>query len=293
MPVLVNVRAGRRTERALQPLRDILNRAGVLTDIQAIEPERLARALGRLVAAHTPVVAVAGGDGSLRTAANVLAGTTTALGVIPLGTLNHFARRIGVPDPPTAARTLRAGRLARVSLGIVGAHVFLNTATFGEYGRVVHRRERLRRLIGKWPGALLGLGEVVLRSRRLQAVIETPTTALQRATPLLWVGIGRESFPRALDDPRLGADELEVVVLRPCGRLEMMRVMAVTFRDAWRGRRSEPTGAIELLHTRSLLVRSDAARIDATLDGELHAFEPPVFVAVQENALRVLVPPDA
>ncbi len=91
------------------------------------------------------VVAAMGGDGTVNAVAGALAGTPTPLLVLPAGTLNHFARDLGLPlDPAEAALLVRDGVRREVDVGEVNGHVFVNNSSIGAYPLTVALRERLQ-----------------------------------------------------------------------------------------------------------------------------------------------------
>ena len=107
-------------------------------DVRLTPPERLAVALRRAVSAGEPRVLVAGGDGTIASAAAILTGSDTALAVLPGGTLNHFARNYGIPtDLEDALKVATGGRETRVDVGYVNERLFFNTSSVGAYVRFV------------------------------------------------------------------------------------------------------------------------------------------------------------
>lgn len=290
LPVLLNPRAGRADPDLPRRIAAALARAGRAAEVREVDPARLGEEVSRAAARGAPVVAVGGGDGSLLSAAQVLAGGRAALLPLPTGTLNHFARRLDVVDLETAVDALVGGRTVRVPLGTVGERVFLNTATFGVYAEVVRRRERLRPWLSKWPAAALALLLWLARLRRLEVEIEVDGERLRRLTPLVWVGIGYGSFPRvheSLEGPR--GSTLEIVVLRPRGRLGILALLPRLLVERERPVRHP---ALEVLHARSLTIRAPRS-VGITLDGEVMRLPPPLRVAIREDALRVVVPDPA
>lgn len=289
-PVLVNRRAGLGERDVAAELSAILNDLGVPAAVRAVEPSLLGEAVERHAREGAAVVGVAGGDGTLLTAAAALAGGEAALAPIPTGTLNHFARRLGLADLVSGARSLAGGRIASTPMGVMDDRLFLNTATFGLYADVVRRRERLRRRLTKWPAAGVAILTTLLRRREIEITLLVDGKCLRRRTLLVWVGVGWGSFPRVHQAPeRRGGAELEVVILRPGTRfglfaLLMRSVLMLRGRD---GPVDDP--ALEVLHGRHVLLHADR-RIGVTLDGEPLRCEPPILVALQEDALRVLVP---
>src|SRR6266511_4943051 len=91
-------------------------------------------------------IVAAGGDGTINAVASALVGTDTPLGILPLGTLNHFAKDLRIPlDLESAARTIIARRMIRVDVGEVNGRIFLNNSSLGIYPRIVEAREEHRR----------------------------------------------------------------------------------------------------------------------------------------------------
>ena len=92
-----------------------------------------------------PLLIVGGGDGTISAAAGALAGTGTALGILPLGTLNHFARDLGIPlDLDEAALTIARGKERRVDVAEMNGRTFINNSAVGLYPLMVIDRERSR-----------------------------------------------------------------------------------------------------------------------------------------------------
>ena len=90
--------------------------------------EMIARAR-RAVADGAPVVVAGGGDGTINAVASALVGSQTRLGVLPLGTLNHFAKDMNIPlDLDAAVANAVRGKTARVDVGEVNGRIFLNNS---------------------------------------------------------------------------------------------------------------------------------------------------------------------
>ncbi len=104
---------------------------------------------------------IAGGDGSVGAAASIAAEARKPLFVVPAGTLNHFARDLGVDSVAEAARAVLEGTAISVDRGVIDGRTFLNTASFGTYAEVVDARESIERRIGKWPALAVALARVL------------------------------------------------------------------------------------------------------------------------------------
>lgn len=288
VPVFLNTAAGLKGLDATA----LERRLGTdIATVRAVEPAAFTTEIRAAVARGASVVGVAGGDGTMRAAAGILAGSTTVLACIPTGTLNYFARRVGINDIEDAAAALRAGNVHVMSVGTVQDTVFLNTLTFGEYSRIVRMRERYRTYIGKWPAALVAFVIAVLSLRRIRVRLSVEDAMMTRTTPFVWVGVGWGSFPRVHESlERRSMPDLEVAVLRSSTAASGL---AFLLRLALRLiRRQLPVRdrALEVRHTRELTLDS-RHRIDATADGEVLRLRAPVHVGVQDDALHVLTGP--
>ncbi|GAA1337643.1 bifunctional phosphatase PAP2/diacylglycerol kinase family protein [Catellatospora bangladeshensis] len=133
-----------------------------IDDLDAVLTDHDPRALG-----------VAGGDGSVAAVAALAAANRLPLVLIPAGTLNHFARDVGITGLGDAARAVAAGDGALVDLAAVtvdgeGPRWFVNTASLGGYPDMVRLRERLQDRWGKWPAAGIAMAQVLRTSRPLR-----------------------------------------------------------------------------------------------------------------------------
>jgi len=290
IPVFYNPRSGLGGQEDTDPLAEALRDAGVPADPRAIPPVGLSAAITAAVADGAAVIGVSGGDGTLLTAANALAGSTAVLAPFPAGTLNHFARRLGLEDLPVAARAIAAGDTVQVPLGVMDDRFFLTPATFGLYADVVRRRERWRPLLRKWPAAAVAFFQTLAGMRELSISMEVEGKQITCETPLVWVGVGWGSFPFVHESPDERAlPDLEIVIMQPGSRIGaffLMLRMLVALRDKDR-LREDP--ALRFLHARQLVIHA-RRHVGVTLDGEVMRCDSPIYVGIQEGALSVRVP---
>ncbi len=260
-------------------------------DVRLTPPEKLATALRRAVSAGETRVLIAGGDGTIASAAAALAGTTTALAVFPAGTLDHFARDYGIPsDPEEALRVATDGRVIDVDVGYVNDRLFINTSSVGAYVRFVETRDRLERFLGYWAASLVAGLRVLggLRSARVTVEVEGEKRAY--TAPLAFIAVGE----RTLTPPGVGrlAGEpgraLHVVI--PRGRRQARR-FARAFSRIDRGMAADGhrLGLDSALVDR---VRLDLSRhtVKVALDGEITRQRTPLEYRLERGALRVVVP---
>jgi diacylglycerol kinase family enzyme len=291
LPVLINARAGSRRGADLRRVARALADHRVQAVVEAVEPHDLAAALQRL--AGRPAVGVAGGDGTLRTAARALAGTGTALVPFPTGTLNHFARRLGIDTIEAAAQAFKAsglpaGGVRMLPVGRANDHVFLNTAVVGGYAALVELRQRLQPFLTKWPAAALASAILFLRWPRFRLAVRGPEGALHANTPMFWVGVGSGSFPAVHESAMPESEEtLEAVIMPGAGRRRGVALTVALLRERL-GDDSAVQAAADVV--RAPWFEVDASgRLPIVLDGEARWLRGPVRIRLEPAALRVVV----
>jgi len=162
--VVVNVSAGAGAgARADELERELLDRLPDARVVQ-VDGERFEDAL-HAAAAEATVLGVAGGDGSVNTAAGVALEAGLPLAVVPGGTLNHFAAELGVHGVDELAEAVRRGHGVDVTVGSAAATgdglYFLNTFALGVYPELVRERERREAVLGKWPAMVIAMARVL------------------------------------------------------------------------------------------------------------------------------------
>jgi undecaprenyl-diphosphatase len=125
------------------------------------DPSRLPDELERLARSGVRALGVAGGDGSINTAAGVALQHRLPLVVVPAGTLNHLARDLGVESIDDAVTAVTSGSAIEIDVGRIAGRAFLNTASFGSYVEIVDAREQLQERIGKWPALAVAVARVL------------------------------------------------------------------------------------------------------------------------------------
>ncbi|GAA4486821.1 bifunctional phosphatase PAP2/diacylglycerol kinase family protein [Actinoallomurus oryzae] len=133
--------------------------------------EDLGKALGD-AADRATVLGVCGGDGTINAGAEVALDRGLPLLVIPGGTLNHFARAIGLETAKDAVEAYRSGAVIRVDVARAGRRVFLNTASFGAYTELVDLRRRMESRLGKWPALAVAAIRVLRHTEPTEVYVE-------------------------------------------------------------------------------------------------------------------------
>jgi diacylglycerol kinase family enzyme len=236
-------------------------------------------------------IVAGGGDGTIAAVAQHLVGTPRALGVLPLGTLNHFAKDLRIPlDLESAARNICEGRVARVDVGEVNGQVFVNNSSLGLYPRIVRRREKLqaRDRIGKWRAFFRAALAVLRRYPFLRVRLKADGQEIVRETPFVMIGNNEyqmESFPFGARTC-LDAGCLSLYVAHRTGRLGLLWLAV----RALFGRLRQAKD-FDALRAQEIIVETRRPkRLPVATDGEVNVIRTPLRYRVLPGALRVIVP---
>lgn len=289
--LVVNGRS-RRSPPSLARLEASIFRQGIrlLSSALVLDPGRLTAALQRALAAGPDLLIVGGGDGTMASAVRLLAYQDLALGVLPLGTTNNFARSLALPlTLERAIETIGSGRVVDVDLGRVETagdeRLFANLASLGLSVEVAqHTPHVLKRRIGRAAYALTA-ARMLPGHRALQASVTTPhgtdtfwTHQLNIANGRFHAGsvIARDA---SIDDHQLVAYRL--------GDDRRLRLSLAVTAQILRGTRRQLAAAPFLVTPWATIVTEPPVPID--VDGEIHGVTPAAFSTAAE-ALRVIVP---
>lgn len=199
--------------------------------LQALAVQKLADAIAVEAAKRTPRVLVCGGDGTIATAIAAAADTPVDIAVFPGGTLNHFARDLGLPlDNARAVLDIAAtGGTTPVDLGYVNGRAILNTSSVGDYVDFVRHREAGRRWLGYPLASLFAALPLWIRPRSVVAEIRSEQGSWHRyRTPLIFVAVGERVLQRHAMGQRVrgGVRSFHVFVINEQAR---RRLGAVAF----------------------------------------------------------------
>jgi diacylglycerol kinase family enzyme len=295
---LVNETAGTAERQSSDALRDALaaafKRQEISADLELLPSARIGtaaeRARERAVAGEIDAVVVGGGDGTISTVARVLAGTGIPLGVLPLGTLNHFAKDLGIPlEIDGAVEVIGRANARPVDVAQVNGQVFVNNSSIGIYPYMVLDRERRRSKHGqaKWVATILAVFRTLryLPRRRLSIRAEGWTEPCR--TPCLFVG--NNAYGLAASSlgkrERLDQGELCLYVARQGSRLALLWLALKSALDL-----VDETRDLRAMRVNSAEINSRTSRLLVAMDGEVSIQRPPLHYRTRRGALKVFVP---
>jgi diacylglycerol kinase family enzyme len=292
MAIVLNPASGvTHRPRLREEVEELFSEAGIDVRIrQLTDPRGAAPAARVALDAHPEAVVAGGGDGTVSAVAAALAGTSTALGVLPLGTLNHFAKDAGIPlDLREAVQTVAARHSRRVDVARVNDRVFINNSSIGVYPSFVASRERLRQQgHSKWASFALATAEVLRRDAEVAVRLEGDLARIGARTPFVFVG-NNEYFAEGLKlggRTRLDAGRLHAYFAPPVRTRHLPKLFAqALFGYARRDHALQSVAGTELWVDTPL-----APTIMVACDGELLTLATPLHYRSWPGALAVLVP---
>lgn len=239
------------------------------------------------------VLLVGGGDGTVSSAAAELMNGRVALGILPAGTMNLFARTLQIPLAlPQAIAALAEGRIIDVDIATVNGKPFVHQFAVGMHARIVRMRDRLN--YGSRLGKMLASTRAILTTLRrlpiveLEVDIDGETRRLK--TPALAVSnnfYGEGHLPYA-DDPQGG--ELGIYICQTTDQVAVARLTLAILFGSWRNNPS-----LAVYRSRRIVVdyRHKRRQNRAVRDGELEDVSLKSEIILHPRALKALVPSNA
>ena len=278
-------------EKATAAVREALSGADIDCDIELVDGAAIVEQARASAERGDPLLIVGGGDGSVSAAAGALAGTETRLGILLLGTLNHFARDLGIPlELEEAAAAIAAGAERRVDVAEVNGRPFINNAAIGLYPLMVLDRQTQQSRLGR--SKRLAVVVASLRTMwnfhawRLRLTADAGEERVE--TPLLFVGNNEYqlTLPAAGRRNSLEDGKLSVLVMRSKSLPGFLAATARALIGRQRDDDMEDLGGVK-----QLKVDSTRRRLMIGIDGETAMLETPLTFRIRPRALGVIAPP--
>jgi len=289
--VIINAGAGgaQLTDQVTQELHEAFSTAGMNVQLMQAHNGTEIRNLTEKAMRRNPALVVAGGgDGTLNAVASLLAGTKTALGILPLGTLNHFAKDLRIPlDIGDACRLIAKGHTVAVDVGEVNGRIFVNNSSIGLYPHIVHRRDRQQHRLsrGKWHAMFWATLAVLRRSPFLDVRVCLDDVRTERRVPFVFIGNNEyemEGFSIGMRK-RLDCGRLSLYMTHRHGRWALL---ALALR-ALTGRLRQ-TADFDAVSAHTIRIETRRKRLLVATDGEVTVMQSPLDYRSRPGALRVI-----
>lgn len=248
----------------------------------------------KAINSNSATIVVGGGDGTISSVAAKVSKAGKTLGLLPIGTLNHFCKDLAIPmDLTQAIAVIADGYTIKVDLGEVNSRTFVNNSSIGLYPRIVRRRdhqiERIGR--GKWSAALFAAVRVFRRHSFFRVRFEIDGKRFLRKTPFVFVG----NNEYGIDLYNIGSREsltdgtLSAYFLKRSGRWGVLILVLRTLFG-----RLKQWKDFESIKATEITIDVKKKNVMVALDGEVAVMETPLEYRILPKALNVIVPkPDA
>jgi diacylglycerol kinase family enzyme len=267
-----------------------LERYGLRPELSLVEegsePREAAR---RALERGAKTLVAAGGDGTISAVASTLLNSEAILGVLPLGTLNHFAKDLQIPlDIESAVRVLVNGAVTKVDVGEVNGRAFINNSGLGIYPQMVALREKYQRKgWTKWTALFWAAVAALRRMPFLRLRLITADTEVTTLTPMIFIGNNEYEIEgsKAGTRRRIDAGRLFIYAVDASTPTRLIQLSLL----ALLGRLRQAQTFDSLLVVEAW-IETRRRWVKVSLDGEVARLETPLHYRTRPGALRVIVP---
>ncbi|MFW6235913.1 MAG: diacylglycerol/lipid kinase family protein [Desulfovibrionales bacterium] len=293
--VIINAAAGpssrEDTAGMVQDLETIFREHGIDATVRTVEPDRLEATMAQTMETDPPALLIGGGDGTVSTAARILAGTGVPLGILPMGTFNYFARYLGIPlDLKAAAQAIAESHVRDIDLVTVNDRTFISHASIGIYPQYVLQKMLMEKKshMKKIPAIAVGFCKAFFRFPVLTMNVNDDGEKTVYTTPFLLIGNSEGAL-----DPFMINDDLEefqdkrfvLYVSRDSTRTSLLKTVLMTL-----FKKVDIHKAFVVRKMERCTIEIPKKQILVTIDGEVTRLEPPLDFSIVPKALTMFVP---
>ena len=288
---VVNAGSGGGNDDALaERLTALFRSAGADAEIRLARGAEIDAAVQAAVASKPDVIVAGGGDGTVSAVSAGVVGTGIALGVLPLGTLNHFAKDLGLPlDVESAVVAIATGATTRVDVGEVNGRIFVNNSSLGLYPDIVRDRERQQKRLGrgKWPALVWATLAALRRFPFLAVKLSVDGSDHVYRTPFVFIGNNEYRMEGFAIGERDGLDNgrLSLYIAQRPGRARLFQLAIRALFGRLRQARD-----FQVFQAEEIVVESRHRRLRVATDGEVTTMTPPLRYAIRAASLLVVRP---
>jgi YegS/Rv2252/BmrU family lipid kinase len=293
--VIINAAGGSFVENDTLPsIEEAFANAGLEVHVHlAHSGEEISDLAEKAASSDSRTIVGGGGDGTIAVIAKAAYSSRKTLGILPLGTLNHFSKDLGIPqDIAGAAAVIAGGSSRQIDLGELNGQIFINNSSIGLYPRIVRHREAQQERLGrgKWYAAFLAAVRALRRSPFYRVRFSLDEQSFVRKVPFVFVG----NNPYEMDIYNIGSRQdvdrgvLSVYFLHGGGRWGVLKLLfrtVVSRIKQWRD--------FEAIETEAITIDTRKKKIMVALDGEVVMMETPLEYRILPRVLEVLVPSES
>lgn len=293
--IFVNMESGLQNgakEAQIKDLKKIFKHHGAQAKIFKIfDIDKIPNLIKKLGKEGYKTFVAAGGDGTVNALAAAMAHSSLILGVLPMGTLNNFAKTLHIPlDMEKAVKNLLEGKIQKIDVAEVNGKFFVNNSSIGIYpGMVRKRKKEQKNGKHKLLAYIIAAFHVFQRYPLLTLRLTVDNVELTRTTPIVFVGNNIYKLEKKFDlgiRERLDQNVLSVFLTKKVGRLEFMRLFFSTlFGTIYREKK------FDFFATQELRIDGKKTVLNVVTDGEVKTMPTPLHYKIHPEALHVIVPP--
>jgi diacylglycerol kinase family enzyme len=291
--VILNARAGTLIDKGGDDPAGMVDAAfeaaGRPAEVQLCEPDGIGACLDKAVKEGAEAVIVGGGDGTVAMAVARMAGSDTALGILPFGTLNLLAKDIGIPlDLAEAIEALARAKPSEIDLGEINGKPFHTLSGIGFFSEIARAREEVRGLklpLGRYIAVAVSAARALRRARPMKLMLEIDGAPREVDAYALLVTNNAFRGP-GWNRPRLDEGVLEIHIAHDTTLPDKLKAGVDLIADAWR----DNPGIESLTAQRLTVVREGRSRLWVATDGEIGREDAPLDYRIKPRALTVLKP---
>lgn len=283
--IIINKKAGTEgSEEALMKMQKEFQQRNIEFKLHQVEGADIISAAEHSIRSNVDAIVVGGGDGTINSVASKLVGTSTPLGILPMGTFNHFAGDLGLPESIEECVDVIAQKNAQsVDIAEVSGKIFLNNSSIGVYALAVRMRENYQRKLGwtkRWAMVRAAMN-IFNRFPTFTVKLETEKGVYIRKTSFVFVGNNKYTSGKR---ESLKAGVLSIYTAHLKGRWGVlwMGILAVFNKldDKY----------FDLHLAKELELDTKKKKIIVSIDGEIIDMKPPLLYNMRPLQLQVLLP---
>jgi diacylglycerol kinase family enzyme len=270
----------------LQDLQNAFKKHGLDADFIAIQDTRAVHTIRAAAKKRGAVVVAAGGDGTVQLAAGLVRRYKATLGVVPLGTLNHFAKDAGLPlDIAGAVQLIKNGKTALVDTGDVNGHIFINNSSIGLYPQSLRTRKKYRHKVGNIPSAIMSIAKVLVRPRRYRITLHVDGKRITRRTPFVFIGNNAYTVQgnEFLNRSSLTEGRLAIYIIKAKHPWHVVRLFITALFT-----KKRRTPDLDIYYTDSCVIKNRHRQLPIAFDGEVESLATPLHYAIKPKSLRII-----
>jgi diacylglycerol kinase family enzyme len=248
----------------------------------------LAPRLKKEVSSGSRIFIAAGGDGTVNSLVNALAGLKFQLGLIPTGTHNHLAKDLNVPlKVDEAVEVILRGKTKQIDVAAVNDQLFLNNSSIGIYPHIVSRRHNVLGSFVKRLSDLINLPGVLVRPRKYKVDIKIDNRSVSASTSLIFIGNNSYKIHRLGLSKRdsLTGGRLSLYFIKSHNGLKIIWVSAKGVLGKARGEK-----LFSEYFASQIVIDAKPAFLKVALDGEVRRLKTPLVYKIMSKKISVIVP---